>query len=116
VPPSGYFFDHILGIKPAFAGNGASHSARALHVDFAVKVDEPRYVIVLEKASSKEDALARAARLRKTVPNAQAIQTGAGYYVIQPGAKTEVEATREALKLKKQLLSPSLLRVPNTTN
>jgi len=114
-PPSSQFrLERFLGISAAFAGDGAAVQTSDNGVGFAVQVEQPLYVVVLEKARSREEAIARARQLKKTVPEAQAIQADSVFYVIQSGSKTAAEATLEALKLKKKQLNPSLLRVtPN---
>jgi len=114
-PSSEFHLDQFLGIPAALAGDSVETQASSDGAGYAVQVEQPRYVVVLEKAKTKEEALVRASQLRKSVPNAQAIQTDSGFYVIQPGAKTGTEATLEALKLKRKQLNPSLLRVaPNS--
>lgn len=88
------------GIEPV-ADNGFDPS---MHV-------QKQYVIVLDKASSAEDAEQKAEALRGTVPNAQAVESGGNYLVIDPRQMTRQEAVINAIRLKREKnLAPSLMQ------
>lgn len=109
---SRFRLENLLGISSAMAADHITVAASAQEAGYAITAVEPRYVVVLEKADSKEAAMVRLQHLSQSVPNVQLIRTEIGFYIIQAGAKTESEATLAALELRKQQLRPSLLRIP----
>lgn len=75
-----------------------------------INVQEPDYVIVLDTAQNKEQAIERASELKATIPSAQAVETSQGFFVIG-GTKPESSAVLEAIKIKQETgLDPELFR------
>ena len=104
--------DWIPGVGRAHAADTPARGGAA-GFNPAIQVQQQQYVIVLDEAKSKEQALARAKELRAKVPQAQAVQAGQGYLVIQGGApKSETAALLDAVRLKNETgLQPKLLPV-----
>jgi hypothetical protein len=105
----------LLGIQTAFAGdeppNKTSKDKSALTGSTGVLFHEPEYAIVIHSASNQEDAIKRAAELKKSVPSSQAVKLGDTFRVIS-GIKPENAATLEAVRLKREFgLNPELVRV-----
>jgi hypothetical protein len=112
--PSSRLDGFFAFVSPAFAQS----SSRALQVpatrfDPGIQIQRPRYVLVLKRATSQDEAMRLAKELQKDVPTAQAVKTDQGFFVVDSvTARSEGDALLDAIQLKKRQLSPSLLRVP----
>lgn len=60
----------------------ARQQLRARGVRFGVRVEQPRYVVVLKKSGSAEQAVQDAQRLRVNIPGARAVRSDKGYFVV----------------------------------
>lgn len=88
--PSANASDEFLEAKPRFRLNPSIQGASV------------RYVVVLEKSTSKDAAVLRANELSQTIP-AQAIASQQGYLIIKRGPpKDRSEALVEALRIREQ--------------
>ena len=79
-----------------------------------IQITRPRFVLVLRRATSQEEALRLAKELQKDVPTAQAVKTDQGFFVVDSVTpRSQADALLDALQLKsKKKLNPSLLQVP----
>jgi hypothetical protein len=104
-------FDFSL-IPSAYAGDDAAQPQQVA-VNLGIQVEQKPYVVVLEKSKSEAEALKKAEKLRKTVPNATAVRSGDRYLVIDGTAtRTKSDAMLRAIELKNQTkLKPYLLQV-----
>lgn len=68
----------LFSTKNAFAADSISNPNRLL----AFKVVETLYVIVLQRLSDRQQAIDRANELRAFIPNAEAVESGTGQYLI----------------------------------
>lgn len=100
----------VMLINPAYAGPSIQVQ-QAAAPGWGIQREEPRYVILLEQASNREAALARARQLRTIVPDAEAVQSGSGnYFVVTNTPLRESEAVLQAYRLKTEKgLQPQLM-------
>lgn len=82
---------------------------------FGVRVERPRYVVVLKKSGSAEQAVQDAQRLGASIPGARAVRSDKGYFVVLGSAPAgETEALLAAARAKKALngaVQPVLVEV-----
>ena len=105
-------FDFSL-IPSAHARDDASPVAQRGGSSLGIQVEQKPYVVVLEKSKNEAEALKKAEKLRKTVPNATAVQSGENYLVIDgTETRTKSDAMLRAIELKNETkLKPYLLQV-----
>src|SRR5262249_16978259 len=98
----------------AFAESPAAAAQQTPRFDPGIQITRPRYVLVLRRATTPEEALRLANQLQKEVPTAQAVKTDQGFFVVDSvTSRSEADALLDALQLKsKKKLNPSLLQVP----
>jgi hypothetical protein len=108
----------LVGLAAAQADDGDRRagtdagSSRIRHVQLPIQIQQPRFAIVLDRATSAEDARRKAEVLRQSgVPDAQAAQVGRAFVVMKgDGPRPQSEALLEAVRLKnEQHLTPSLV-------
>lgn len=84
-------------------------------VRFGIRVEQPKYVVVLKHAASADAALQDEKDLRRQLPAARAVRADSGYFVILGGSPTgETEAVLAAARAKKLLgdaVQPVLVEV-----
>jgi hypothetical protein len=83
-------------------------------IRFGVRVEQPRYVVVLKQSANEQQAVQDAQKLKAQLPAARAVRSDKGYFVVlgnAPAGETEalLAATR-AKKLDKEL-QPRLVEV-----
>ena len=82
---------------------------------FGVRVEQPQYLVVLKRASSEEQAIQEAQRLRARLPAARAVKADRNYFVVLGNAPTgETDALLAAARAKKALngeVQPVLVEV-----
>jgi hypothetical protein len=78
-----------------------------------IQLDQRPHLVVIDQAPTREQADEKAKRLREWIPQAQVVQTGQGFLVVDGGgARTKTDALLEAIRLKKEFnLSPALIEV-----
>jgi hypothetical protein len=106
-------FEIILPfVKSAYAETPGSKPDERF--DPGIRIRRSSYVIILERASSEDDAIKAATRLQRTVPTAQPVKTDQGYIVVDSlKPRSESEAVLDALRLKSSLgRPPTLLQLP----
>jgi hypothetical protein len=89
-------------------------SAPSDPVRFGVRVEQPKYVVVLKQASSEAQALKEAEKLKADLPGARAVRSSRGYVVILGNGPTnETDALLAAARAKKMHaeLQPVLFEV-----
>lgn len=84
-------------------------------VRFGVRVNQPKYVVVLKQAANEQQALQDAHKLQSQVPAARAMRSDKGFFVVlgnPPASETDalLAATR-AKKLLNDQLQPVLVEV-----
>jgi hypothetical protein len=96
-------------IPEAQAGDAAPTNSDGLKL--GIQVEQTPYLIVLEKLDNRADAINKAKELRKTFPQATAVQSNQDFLVID-GAEplNKSEALLKAIKLQKTGLKPYLLQ------
>lgn len=106
--------DHRLSfVTPAYAESQLPAAVQQRGFDPGIQIQRPRYVLMLKRVGSQEEALRVAQDLQKDVPTAQAVRTDDGYIVVDStNARSESTALLDAIQLKKRNLTPSLLQVP----
>lgn len=108
------FYSSLLGIRKAYAANVHTMPNNI----FAFKVQEPLFMVVLDRAQNRQEALQRANALRQSIPQAQAIALGNNQFavVLEGVSLPRAEALLEAIRIRQQYpnlnLNPSLLPVP----
>lgn len=109
--PSGRV-NELLGIGTAFAADTTSSAGKESWTGWgAVQAQEPRYAIVVDRATDAKKAVQRANELKAQFSNVQAIRTPDGYAVIT-GVRPESSAVLEAIRIKRETgLQPELMRV-----
>ena len=84
-------------------------------VRFGIRVEQPKYVVVLKHAASADAAMQDEKDLRRQLPAARAVRADSGYFVILGGSPTgETEAVLAAARAKKLLgaaVQPVLVEV-----
>lgn len=70
---------------------------------FGIRVEQPRYVVVLEQAKSEQDALRKAGQLRQQLPSARAVKANNAYFVVLGSPAGETDALLAASRAKKLL-------------
>jgi hypothetical protein len=101
----------FLGIGVAYAA-GDEVEQDGLDLNPSIQIQKSRYVIVLERAQSEEEAKDRASVLKSDIPFAQAVRVGNKFLIIDSEPRPRSEAVLEAIRLKKKhSLKPALLRV-----
>ena len=92
-----------------------SNSSAPEGVRFGVRVEQPRYVVVLKKSGSAEQAVQDAQRLRESIPAARAVRSDKGYFVVlgsTPAGETEaLLAAAHAKKAANDAVQPVLVEV-----
>lgn len=92
-------------------GNGPASTA----LRFGVRVEQPRYVVVLKKSGSAEQAVQDAKRLSESLPTARAVRSDKGYFVVlgaTPAGETEaLLAAAQAKKAANDAVQPVLVEV-----
>lgn len=90
-------------VMPAHANdNAAVQSWRRDNASPSLYQSQARYVVVLDESLTREDAVARAAEISKTIP-AQAIISDRRFLIIKRTAPTEqANALLDALKIREQ--------------
>jgi hypothetical protein len=85
-------------------------------LNFGIQVEQKSYVVVLDKTGSRDDALDKADKLRKTIPSATVVQSNQDFLVVdsaKPSNKTD--ALLKALDLQNRTgQKPYLLQVNKT--
>lgn len=81
--------------------------------DLGLRVEQKPYVVVLGKEKDKAAALKRAEELRKTIPEATAVQAGPDFLVVDGTAsRSKAAAMLRAVELQKKTgLKPYLLQI-----
>jgi hypothetical protein len=99
-------------ISDAQARENEDATHKNVGLNFGIQVEQQSYLIVLDKLSSKEEAIQKAGALRKTIPKAMAVQSGQNFLVIdgeEPLSKSG--ALLKAIELQnKTRLKPYLLQ------
>lgn len=83
-------------------------------VRFGVRVNQPKYVVVLKQAANEQQAVQDAARLQAQVPAARAMRSDKGFFVVLGNAPAgETDALLAAARVKKlnDQLQPVLVEV-----
>jgi hypothetical protein len=102
-------------IGTAHADDGRIAQAGAADgVRFGVRVEQPKYVVVLKQTATEQQAIQEAQKLQASLPAARAVRADGGYFVIlgsSPAGETDalLAATR-AKKLNREL-QPLLVQV-----
>lgn len=96
-------------ISTAHADNRVTKQ-RAFNLNPGMQIQQQQYYIILDKASSEAEAKKKAAKIKLSVPNAQAVKAGNKYLVIDLEAKTKSAAVLESIQLKKKGFRPVLLK------
>jgi hypothetical protein len=112
VPSGTNLPSHFRMVTVAYAVEQVSPPTGRSSTLLGVQIQQPNYVIVLDQAQTKDQALLRVIELRAKVPQAQAVQTDKGFLIIQGAPRPEGAAVLEAVRLKDQLkLEPRLQQV-----
>ncbi|MBI4715154.1 MAG: hypothetical protein HY760_04340, partial [Nitrospirae bacterium] len=82
--PSGSFIP-LSGPSAAYASNGEPVSAQAAGFDPTIQRKEPRYVVVLRKTFTAQEARDAAGALERLVPKLEVVRSGQFYLVILGG-------------------------------
>lgn len=78
-------------------GGGAPDPVR-----FGVRVEQPKYIVVLKKSGSAQQAMRDAQALQAELPSARAVRSDKGYFVVLGGAPAgETDALLAARQAKK---------------
>ncbi len=102
---------------PDFSLISEAHAATAqvqpvMNYNFGVVKPQPKYMIVLDQASTKQEAEQKAAVLRQKTPVSIFKSSNNSYIITSGGQKTKGAALNEAVRLKTQKgLQPSLQQV-----
>src|SRR5262249_58339734 len=87
----------------AFAESPAAAAQQTPRFDPGIQITRPRFVLVLKRATSQEEALRLAKELQKEIPTAQAVKTDQGFFVVDSvTSRSEADALLDALQLKSQ--------------
>jgi hypothetical protein len=70
---------------------------------FGIRVEQPKYVVVLEQAKSGEEALRKAGELRRRLPSARAVKANNAYFVVLGAPAAETDALFDAKRAKQAL-------------
>lgn len=84
-------------------------------VRFGLRVEQPKYVVVLKKSENAQAALADAQRLQAQLPAARAMRSERGYFVVldaAPASETDaLLAARQARRATSEAIQPRLVEV-----
>jgi hypothetical protein len=99
-------------ISTALARENEVVSENKTGINLGIQADQTSYLVVIQKFSSKDEAIQKAAELRKTVPSATAVQSNHSFLVIDgEGTLSKSAALLKAIELKNKTgLSPYLLQ------
>jgi hypothetical protein len=112
-------------IPPAYAASAETmlQSADAQH-QLAIRINQPRYLIVLDRATTQQDAEAKASQLTLSLaaaapghPLSTRVQRQGNEFliVVAGGARVKADALLEAVRVKNTYhVSPTLVEVPAT--
>jgi hypothetical protein len=82
---------------------------------FGVRLEQPKYVVVLKKSATAQAAVTDAQRLQADLPAARAMRSDRGYYVVldnPPASETDaLLAARQARKATNDAVQPRLIEV-----
>ena len=99
---------HAKDDRPAQAGSNDA-------IRFGVRVEQPKYVVVLRKAANAQQAVQYAQELRAKLPGARAVRSDKGYFVVlgnAPASETDaLLAAAQAKKLMPDEVQPVLVEV-----
>ncbi len=70
---------------------------------FGIRVEQPKYVVVLEQAKSEQEALRKAGELRRQLPSARAVKANNAYFVVLGSPVSETDALFDAKRAKQAL-------------
>ncbi len=107
----------ILTARPAHAatiealGTAAPPRSDLVLAQLGIKVQQPEFVVGLDRAADADDARRKAQELRRTLPDAKAARVGNEFVVINGDRPlTKSDALLDAVRLKNEHhLSPSLV-------
>ena len=98
---NGAFFDFPF-VASAHAADDRLAQASADPVRFGVRVNQPKYVVVLRQAANEQQALQDAHKLQAQLPGARAVRSNKGFFVVLGNAPaSETDALLAAARAKK---------------
>jgi hypothetical protein len=102
-------------VGTAYAGEPLAQAQADDPVRFGVRVEQPKYVVVLRQAPNAEQAMRDEQELRRQLPAARAVKADRGYFVIlgaSPAGETDaLLAAARAKKLTNDAVQPVLVEV-----
>jgi len=102
-------------IGTAHAQALAQASSADSSIRFGIRAEQPKYIVVLQKAATESEALEAAQQLRRKLPTAQAVKADKSYFVVLGNAPAgETDALLAAARAKKAMnnqLQPVLVEV-----
>lgn len=106
------FLSSLWDVRPAYA-QSSGYTGQREEFNPAIQIQQHPYLIVIDRAATREQALEKARVLRARLPQVEIVQAGREFLVVQGGGpRTKSEALLEAIRLKKIYnLSPSLMEV-----
>jgi len=90
-------------ISIAHAEEARAVPAAAGEPRFGIRVEQPKYVVVLEQAKTEQEALRKAGELRRRLPSARAVKANDAYFVVLGSPVGETDALFAAKRAKKAL-------------
>jgi hypothetical protein len=104
-----------IGIAHADDSRALATGGGADPVRFGLRVEQPKYVVVLKKSDNAQAALADAQRLQAQLPAARAMRSERGYFVVldaAPASETDaLLAARQARRATSEAIQPRLVEV-----
>jgi xanthosine utilization system XapX-like protein len=92
---------------PAIIGIAHAQDSRAAPAHeplrFGIRVEQPKYVVVLEQAKTEQEALRKAGQLGAQLPSARAVKANNAYFVVLGAPAGETDALLAAKHAKKTL-------------
>lgn len=88
-------------VSSAYAGEALAQAGDDAPVRFGIRVEQPKYVVVLQRAANAEEARQAERELRRQLPAARAMRADGGYFVLLDASPTgETEALLAAARAK----------------
>jgi hypothetical protein len=104
----------ISFIASAHAQENRLAQSNADPIRFGVRVEQPKYIVVLKKSASAQQAVQDAQKLQADLPGARAVRSDKGYFVVLGGAPaSETDALLAATQARKRsdAVQPMLVEV-----